>query len=276
MEDRTTRVVIGLLAMVVLWVGVYWWWPIDPPVSFAVVAHQPSQHPISVNDMGNPAPSDLGGDNAMKPPLAGGMASGAGGGIGSMSGTVGETVSSPKPFRGDEVSEGSSGVIQPRFATHVVGKDETLETISLMYFGTRANSDAIARANPMLSPPDLKPGREILVPLNPNNVQGLAVGVDAKRGPKISPGIQQEYMVQAGDSLARISKRIYGGEQFANLIFEANRDKLSEPSKIRVGQRLRIPARPEDAAKPDETSGDAGQQSGQQSDQTAVKTGGGN
>jgi nucleoid-associated protein YgaU len=141
-------------------------------------------------------------------------------------------------------------VIKPRFATHVVGKDETLETISLMYFGTRARADVIARANPMLSPPDLKPGREILVPLDPANVQGMPVGESAIVAARTQPpaGLSQEYMVQAGDSLARISKQIYGSEQFASIIFAANRDKLSEPSRIKVGQRLRIPSKPAERA----------------------------
>jgi nucleoid-associated protein YgaU len=55
-------------------------------------------------------------------------------------------------------------------------------------------------------------------------------------------------MVQAGDSLAKISKQIYGSEQYADIIFAANRDRVSEPSRIKVGQRLRIPPKPAENA----------------------------
>jgi nucleoid-associated protein YgaU len=230
MEDRTTRVVIGLLAMVGLWVGVYWWWPVDPPVSFAVVA----QTPLPEGGAGGGRETLA---NAQQVPTP-------------------QSTTQDSPTPNPSLREGLEGVVKPRFATHVVGKDETLESISLMYFGTRAKADAIARANPMLSPPDLKPGREILVPLDPANVQGNPVGESVIASSRAQPpaGLTQEYMVQAGDSLAKIAKQIYGSEQFADIIFAANRDKLSEPSRIKVGQRLRIPPKPAEKLNADDKS----------------------
>lgn len=239
MEDRTTRVVIGLLAMVGLWVGVYWWWPVDPPVSFAVVAQTPL--PEGGAGDGREAPSSS--QQLAAPPTT----------------SLTQDSPTPNPFLREGL-QSDRGVVQPRFATHIVGKDETLESISLVYFGTRARADAIARANPMLSPPDLKPGREILVPLDPANIQGNPVGESVIAASRTQPpaGITQEYMVQAGDSLAKIAKRIYGSEQLADIIFAANRDKLSEPSRIKVGQRLRIPPKPAETTKPDAKLADEG------------------
>jgi LysM repeat protein len=49
------------------------------------------------------------------------------------------------------------------------------------------------------------------------------------------------YTVQAGDTLSKISKEFYGNANEYNKIFEANRDKLSNPDKIQVGQTLVIP-----------------------------------
>ena len=47
--------------------------------------------------------------------------------------------------------------------------------------------------------------------------------------------------MQAGDSLSKISRQFYGDANQYDRIFEANRDKLSDPNKIRPGQVLNIP-----------------------------------
>ena len=53
---------------------------------------------------------------------------------------------------------------------------------------------------------------------------------------------QQTYTVQAGDTLSKISKQFYGDANKYLKIFEANRDQLSDPDKIKPGQALKIPA----------------------------------
>lgn len=49
------------------------------------------------------------------------------------------------------------------------------------------------------------------------------------------------YTVQKGDTLSKISKQYYGDANQYNRIFDANRDQLSDPDKIRPGQVLKIP-----------------------------------
>lgn len=49
------------------------------------------------------------------------------------------------------------------------------------------------------------------------------------------------YQVQPGDTLSKIAKEVYGNANDYNRIFEANRDKLESPDKIRAGQELVIP-----------------------------------
>jgi nucleoid-associated protein YgaU len=51
----------------------------------------------------------------------------------------------------------------------------------------------------------------------------------------------RKYTVQPGDSLSAIAQRFYGRANEYNKIFEANRDKLSDPNQIRPGQELVIP-----------------------------------
>lgn len=52
----------------------------------------------------------------------------------------------------------------------------------------------------------------------------------------------QTYTVVAGDNLSKIAKRFYGNANHWHAIFEANRDQISNPDLIRVGQVLKIPA----------------------------------
>ncbi|GAB4526986.1 MAG: hypothetical protein Kow0063_01820 [Anaerolineae bacterium] len=52
------------------------------------------------------------------------------------------------------------------------------------------------------------------------------------------------YAVQPGDTLWLISVKIYGTGSLWNIIFEANRDILDDPSRLRPGQVLKIPPRP--------------------------------
>ena len=49
------------------------------------------------------------------------------------------------------------------------------------------------------------------------------------------------YMVQSGDTLSKIAKQYYGDSNRYMDIFNANKDKLSNPDKIQVGQELVIP-----------------------------------
>ena len=49
------------------------------------------------------------------------------------------------------------------------------------------------------------------------------------------------YTVQPGDSLSKISREVYGNANQYMRIFEANKDKLSDPDKIKAGMELLIP-----------------------------------
>jgi nucleoid-associated protein YgaU len=49
------------------------------------------------------------------------------------------------------------------------------------------------------------------------------------------------YVVQSGDTLSKIAKEHYGDANRYMEIFEANREQLSDPDKIKPGQELIIP-----------------------------------
>ncbi|SFN29553.1 LysM peptidoglycan-binding domain-containing protein [Dokdonella immobilis] len=51
----------------------------------------------------------------------------------------------------------------------------------------------------------------------------------------------QTYTVAKGDSLSKIAKKFYGNANQWRVIFEANRDRISNPDLIQIGQVLKIP-----------------------------------
>ena len=60
--------------------------------------------------------------------------------------------------------------------------------------------------------------------------------------PSLAPAPKvKTYTVAAGDSLSKIAKTVYGNAGQYMKIFEANKDKLADPDKIKVGQELVIP-----------------------------------
>lgn len=61
-------------------------------------------------------------------------------------------------------------------------------------------------------------------------------------GTKSTPGFDDTvHIVKQGDSLMKLSVRYYGRTIDYQLIYEANREILESPDRIRVGQKLKIP-----------------------------------
>jgi nucleoid-associated protein YgaU len=61
-------------------------------------------------------------------------------------------------------------------------------------------------------------------------------------GASVSGGQRQRrYIVQAGDTLSKISREYYGDPNQFTKIFNANRSILDDPNTIRPGQELIIP-----------------------------------
>jgi len=60
--------------------------------------------------------------------------------------------------------------------------------------------------------------------------------------PAAAAPAQSTYTVKPGDTLSKIAKELLGDAKAYPEIFEANRDQLSDPDKIKPGQVLKIPA----------------------------------
>ncbi len=67
------------------------------------------------------------------------------------------------------------------------------------------------------------------------------ITIDTSLAPKPPEAAEETYTVRPGDTLSKISKQFYGEAGKYMRIFEANRDQLSDPNLIKVGQKLKIP-----------------------------------
>lgn len=119
----------------------------------------------------------------------------------------------------------------PRFRDYTIRKGDTFSRIAAEQLGGTRFESAIAAANPLVDPLRLQIGQSIRLPIDPE--------------PLPSPNPREiEYEIRSDDSLWKIAKRLYGDGSLSDLIYQANRDRLSSPDDLTVGRMLRIPPPP--------------------------------
>ncbi len=232
MDERSSRIFVGICLLVLLWIGTYWIYDPGPSPQAATISFdQPEQPdraaPEQTRTAGPivpppPAPSADPGPDARAPVTA----------------DPGPTRADPPPARP------GTRVVPPEFREHTVAEGETFETIARAYFGDASFGPVVARANPLKDPRRLRAGEVVRVPLDPGNVQGVVVREDGAPEPPPQPDPVVEYVVKPGDSLSRIAQSYYGSVRHADFIFRANADTLASPDRLRVGQTLRLPPLP--------------------------------
>jgi nucleoid-associated protein YgaU len=225
MSDNVGKFALGLVSLVILWIGVYWWWePSEPPISFGA-APQGQREAAPEGDLpaDPPGTPDISGDT------------------GPLIQPASLTLPSPKPV---------VAVNPPQFQEYTVRAGDTLRTISIKFFGTAAHAGSIARANPLMDPARLRAGRVIRVPKDADNIQGRPVprpttstaAAPPRPAPPPKASGQRTYTVRAGDTLSAIAQDQYGSSGKAELIFDANRDKMKDRDELKIGMVLTIPA----------------------------------
>jgi len=77
----------------------------------------------------------------------------------------------------------------------------------------------------------------------PDTIAMLATLVDATTptAPTLTRDVGNTYVVRPGDSLVSIAVKYYGSTDAVNDIFWANKDRLSDPDQLRVGQTIFLP-----------------------------------
>ncbi|MDB5321344.1 MAG: Peptidoglycan-binding LysM [Phycisphaerales bacterium] len=131
--------------------------------------------------------------------------------------------------------------------THVVQSGDTLSSIAIEAYGSAAYYPHILRANPTVNPNNMKLGTTLILP-KADEVKTIAVASERPTGVvasvvqdvKIDPKTQ--YQVQSGDSLYKISLKVYGKSTFVERIYEKNKAAIgSDPKKLKLGMILELP-----------------------------------
>ena len=111
-----------------------------------------------------------------------------------------------------------------------------------LYFTGTVNSDDEKNQiwNAIKTVPDWQ--RDVVADIRVKAGAGTPAAAPAAGTPAAAPPTTPTtYTVQAGDTLSGIARRFYGNANEYMDIFNANRDQLSDPDKIQVGQVLKIP-----------------------------------
>lgn len=132
---------------------------------------------------------------------------------------------------------------------HTVAAGETFSSIALATYGHSRYYPHIMRANPDVDPARLKPGTVINLPPS-SEVKATADSTQTASNTSASTGAASvdattEYRVAAGDSLERISIKLYGNRGKVNDLFELNKEAMgNDPARLKIGQVLKLPSTP--------------------------------
>lgn len=154
-----------------------------------------------------------------------------------------------------------TGSRTPGQRTHVVKSGETLISIARAQYGNPRHYLHILKANPSVDPETMRPGTRLVLPDlsslpaprrsgNGGGVSSGPAGAFEAAAAGANAGLRpvdpkMEYRIQSGDSLARISQRLYGSETKVDALYNANRDAIGpDREKLKLGVVLRLPEPP--------------------------------
>lgn len=220
MPSNSSKIALGFALLVVVWIGVYWWWDPKPPITFA-------QAPVG------PGGAELEPEPIAREPLV----------------TTAEPPT-PAPNADGGVKEDSRRAIDPpEYFEYTIQPGDTLASLGRKFFGSASKGDSIARMNPTMSPPNMRVGRVIRIPKDPSNIQGKLVAKEAEgalesKGATVGgTGAAQEHVVVKGETISGIAKRYYGSShpRYVEKILDANKSIVSAPEDLKPRQTLKIP-----------------------------------
>lgn len=133
-------------------------------------------------------------------------------------------------------------------AFHEVRSGDTLDEIAIRYYGSMRYRDVLLKLNTGLDPKRLQIGQSLrLRASSAAEARALAEAVKrARPAPTVTKASSStakpgRYTVQAGDVLSTIAQKTLGSSKKVDQLFEANRDLLESPDKLREGMVLKIP-----------------------------------
>jgi len=136
------------------------------------------------------------------------------------------------------------------YEAHIVKAGDTLSMIAEMYYGDSSQVALLRSANPQITDKDtLRIGQRVFLPPASHARSSDAAGNRARLTSQASsaPGrsdgrVGRAYEVKPGDSLYTVAQQKLGAGSRWKEIFKLNRDTIgSDPSRLKVGQKLRLP-----------------------------------
>jgi nucleoid-associated protein YgaU len=129
---------------------------------------------------------------------------------------------------------------------YTIQSGDTFSSIALHLYDDEKKWTAIAQANPLVDPARLKVGQVIRLPDLAQFHKQREQQLDEIKAAVARPAAESKtVMVQPGDTLSHIARRVYGSAGLWDTIFQANRDQLETPDKLKVGMKLVIPPKPQ-------------------------------
>ncbi len=148
--------------------------------------------------------------------------------------------------------------------TYAIKRGDTFATIAAAKYGNSKYWKVIADANPGVDSRRLKVGQSIKLPELPSKYSGSTSGTvstmktGANTPTSNTPGASfstgaalgntsptTQYQVVSGDSLYRISTKLYGTPAQADAIYELNKETIgTNKANLKIGQTLKLPTPP--------------------------------
>lgn len=134
----------------------------------------------------------------------------------------------------------------PKVDTYTVKSGDTIVGIWSQLTGSERGWEKLLAANPGLEPERLKIGQVIKVPDASASAPARTPAAAATTTVATSEHgtVNGSYTVTSGDTLSRISEKVYGSSKLWKQIYDANKETIGEdPTRLKVGQVLHIPAK---------------------------------
>jgi nucleoid-associated protein YgaU len=128
---------------------------------------------------------------------------------------------------------------KPAVREYTIKQGDSFSSIARNICGDERMYKVLMAANRDIDPLNLQIGHKIIIPPVPTKTeQYQEKPADGEGGDKTKEGI---YVIQAGDTLVKISQAFYGTSKKWRDIYTANRDVISDPDYLQVGVELKIP-----------------------------------
>jgi nucleoid-associated protein YgaU len=152
-----------------------------------------------------------------------------------------------KSATSDKPAPAAGPVAQPKAgSTHVVQSGETFSSIAQAAYGSASYFPHLIRANPAANPNNLKLGTTITIPPLDQVKATAGAAATATGNAAVTEEVKldptRQYRVASGDSLYKISLKVYGKSTYVEKLYDANKTAIGpNPTKLKLGMILDLP-----------------------------------